>query len=182
LIDIDEKVSYCFIVLLLYSHKNFPFLFLLFHSTLIVQFRHSFELGGLYWSANVVVNQAFCFLSVYLYGQYSEENVSEEVMVTLWKVVGGLFVVSMLFFGGFLKLIYKDYIKTFSSTNSGPQFLCNKFHISVTDSAKFDIFGSHPSYYKRIDEELMKWLNDNWEQWEESSPDWFTAEAIAKVP
>ena len=45
-----------------------------------------------------------------------------------------------------------------------------------------DIFGSHPSYYKSIDKELMKWLNENWEKWEEACPDWFTASAIAKVP
>ena len=28
----------------------------------------------------------------------------------------------------------------------------------------------------------MKWLHENWEKWEESSPEWFTADAISKVP
>jgi hypothetical protein len=37
--------------------------------TLIVHFRHSFELGGAYWSFNVFCNQAFCFISVLLYSK-----------------------------------------------------------------------------------------------------------------
>ena len=28
----------------------------------------------------------------------------------------------------------------------------------------------------------MKWLQDNWENWEETSPEWFTASAISNVP
>ena len=55
--------------------------------------------------------------SVY-YGQYSE-GVDEEVLVTLWKVVGGLLVVSMLKIDGFLKLINKDYTKTFFDARTG---------------------------------------------------------------
>ena len=47
---------------------------------------------------------------------------------------------------------------------------------------KFNIFVKHPDYYASINEELMKWLNDNWSKWEETSPEWFTAEAISKVP
>ena len=28
----------------------------------------------------------------------------------------------------------------------------------------------------------MKWLNESWSVWDESRPDWFTADAIASIP
>ena len=98
-------------------------------------------------------------------------------------LVGGLFLFSMMNFGGFLILINKDYLWTFLDTRTGKQFECDKFHTSATDFEKFKIIvGTHRSYYDYIQEDIMKWLNDNWLDWEESSPEWFTAENIAKVP
>jgi len=149
--------------------------------TLIIHFRHSFDLGGMYWSANVAINQAFCFASVYLYDQYSEDA-SEEVVDILWKLVGSLFVFSMLNFLLFLKSINPDYLWTFFDTRAGKQYAVDNFHEAESEAMMFEVFGHHASYYESINEELMKWLNDNWSKWEESSPEWFTAEAIALVP
>jgi len=47
--------------------------------TLIVHFRHPFELGGMYWSANVVLNQLFCFASVYLYKKDLNDVLSDNI-------------------------------------------------------------------------------------------------------
>ena len=88
----------------------------------------------------------------------------------------------MLNFGLFLKSINQNYIKTFFDTRTGKQFaVCDKLQ-EPTDAGKFGIFYIHPSYYESIDEELMKWLNENWDRWCEEKPDWFTAEAISAVP
>ena len=135
----------------------------------------------MYWSLNVVVNQAFCFLSIYLYGQYSKEA-NETVVELLWKLVGGLFVISMLNFALFLRSVNQEYISTFFSPITGKRFAVLNYEEAKTDSVKFEIFGHHSHYYDSINEELMKWLNDNWSKWEESSPDGFTAEAIATIP
>ena len=149
---------------------------------LLIQFRHPQELGGLYWSVNVCINQAFCFLSVYLYGHYSKE-VSEEVAELLWKLVAGLFLFSMLNFGLFLKSINENFLKTFYSPITGKQFVViTYFEEAETDSERFKIFGKHRSYYYSIQSELMKWLNDNWEKWEEEKPEVFTAKNIVKIP
>ena len=56
--------------------------------TLLVHMRHQFQLGGLYWSGNMVLNQAFCFVAVVLYkkclavlitnyASYRDESVGE---------------------------------------------------------------------------------------------------------
>ena len=124
---------------------------------------------------------------------YSPENANNiacdqidivlELPDTPWvRIVFGLFVISVTSFLIFYRRINKAYRWTFFDTRSGKQFLCDKFESSTTDQARFDIFGSHPSYYRSIEPKLKEYLNDNWSKWEEESPVWFTAAASAKVP
>jgi len=47
--------------------------------TLIVQYRHPFEAGGLYWSVNIVLNQIFCVASVYLYKKSLNEIIADNI-------------------------------------------------------------------------------------------------------
>jgi len=47
--------------------------------TLIVHFRHPNELGGMYWGANVVMNQLFCLASVYLYKEQLNDIISNNI-------------------------------------------------------------------------------------------------------
>ena len=148
--------------------------------TLLVHFRHSFELGGIYWSLNVCSNQVFCFISVLLYSEYSDA--SEDVVDFLWRLVGGLFFFSMLNFSLFLCFINKEYRGTFFSKTSGKEFLCELWRDAATDKEKFYIFGKHKSYYFSINEDVKRWLDENWERWEEERPEWFTAKLISKVP
>jgi len=44
------------------------------------------------------------------------------------------------------------------------------------------VFTHHRNFYDSIQEDIMKWLNDNWERWEEETPEFFTAQAISTVP
>jgi len=101
---------------------------------------------------------------------------------SLWNVVICLVLLSMLSFGGFLLSINREYWVTFFDTRTGKQFKIDVYHMAVSDSSKFEIFMVHPSYYDSIAEELMKWVTDNWDRWEEEKPDWFTASAISKIP
>ena len=148
--------------------------------TLLVQFRHPFELG-FYWSVNVILNQAFCFISIFLYSKYSE-NVSDNKVEALWKLVFGLFFFSMLNFGIFLKLINQKYVKTFFSSGSGKQFCANYFLEGTTDKVKWCVFNHHRSYFAAIEDDLKQWLDENWERLEEEQPEWFIPSWIALVP
>jgi len=148
--------------------------------TLIAQFRHPFELGGMYWSFNVALNQLFCFVSVYLYGKYY--HASETMMQSLWMLVSFLFVFSMLNFLGFLQLINRKYIRTFFDTQTSKSFAVSNFHEAETDSTRFEIFGHHRSYYRRIEGELKQWLIKDWKRWMDDKPDWFDAAAVSSVP
>ena len=149
--------------------------------TLIAQFRHPFELGGVYWAVNVVLNQLFCFTSVYLYVKYSEDA-NETIVQGLSILVSFLFVFSMLNFLGFLSLIDSKYRRTFFDTQTGKSFAVSNFHEAETDSTKFEIFGHHRSYYHKIEGELKVWLVSDWQVWMDDKPDWFEAAAVASVP
>ena len=150
--------------------------------TLIVQSRHSCELGGMYWSLNVAINQAFCFLSVYLYGKYTTEETGVVSTKLLFFVVLGLFLFSMLNFAMFLRLINQEHIGSFFSTTTSKQFACGEFLNGESDKVKFHIVGYHRSYYKSIEEDFKTFLQDNWDRWEEEAPEWFNAVEIAMVP
>ena len=190
--------------------------------TLIIHFRHPFELGGAYWSINIVLNQIFCFVALILYTRYLNEEITanaefegysvkvplvrcnatdvcksnstdicyrddficgETVLESsLWALVAGLFSISMISFGLFLISINREYLWTFFDTRTGTQFVTDNYWQLVGDNDKFNSFSQHRSLNRDIEEDLMKWIDDNWEKWEEEKPDWFTASAIASIP
>jgi len=177
--------------------------------TLLVQFRHPSELGGMYWSLNIVANQMFCFISVYLYRKYSTVNMDSTISSTapsfvpagdvetldgieshattpsalpLLELVFGLFFLSMFSFGIFLSRINKEYLVTFFDTRTGSQFLCHTWRDAISDEQRFNVFSKHRSLYKSINKELKDWLSENWDRWEEENEEWFTAKMIGKIP
>jgi len=148
--------------------------------TLIVHFRHSYEMGGAYWSVNMISNQVFCFISVLLYRNYSGE--SEAAIVFLLQLVVFLFIFSMINFALFICYINKEYLGTFTSNTTGANYLCQQWRDASNDEEKFYIFSKHKSYYFSIHEDVKLWLEENWEKWEEEKPDWWTAKLISKIP
>ena len=104
------------------------------------------------------------------------------MIVALWKVVSGLLVFSMLNFAVFLKLIHREYWTTFFSTITGKQYVVKNYYKTESDQIRFDVFTHHRSFYDNIQGDIIKWLNDSWSEWEETSPGWFTAGAVASIP
>ena len=111
--------------------------------TLLVQLRHPLEFGGMYWSFNIIANQAFCFTSVFLYGKFVED-VDEDMLHMLWMTVGGLFAFSMLNFAGFICLINRSHVNTFFSSTSAAIFpsIGTPFPINNANQKR----GSRPSF------------------------------------
>ena len=177
--------------------------------TLIVQSRGLLELGGMYWCFNMILNQLFCFISVYLYITFADTNSTiknaqnnsssivtiicnstdnttntgcDVIELPLLELVFGLFIISMLSFWVFFKLINKEYLWTFYDTRTGSEYVIDNFQELESDAMKFETFGYHRSLYENIEDELKTWLEANWERWEEEKEDWFNAAAISTVP
>ena len=162
--------------------------------TLLVQFRHPYELGGIYWSANALLQQLFCFVAVYLYHTYADEEEMGDRSVTfllfdekyvissLWILASCLFLLSVICVVGFFCLMNRKYWKTFWDTKTGKQFVVYNFENATDDKRKFNVFKKHRSFYLSIEKDIKSWLKKEWAKWEVDKPEWFTTVAIAEVP
>ena len=44
------------------------------------------------------------------------------------------------------------------------------------------VFTDHPSYYSSYEDEITKWLGENWNAWNEARPGWLSDAVIDTVP
>ena len=174
-------------------------------ATLIMQFRHPFDLGGAYWSFNLVLNQFLCFVAVFLYTKFGKEIVDSDstpetdiepslsslaptsapvelVQYPLWTFVISLFFLTVLSFLGFLRFINRKYLVTFFDRRTGKQFLCDLWRSTETDKERIYVFSKHRSYYKTIEKEIKEWLSENWDKWEDEKEDWFCSKNLSRIP
>ena len=82
----------------------------------------------------------------------------------------------------FMLLIKKEYRHTFFNTMTAKEFKCDAFRNAKTDEEKFEVFGSHPSYYESINGDLKIWLAERWTVWMEEKPIWLTIAAKKQIP
>ena len=61
-------------------------------------------------------------------------------------IVGGLFALSLISFGGFLLSINREYFGTYFDTRTGSQFLCDTWRDGKADKERFYVFSKHQSY------------------------------------
>jgi len=160
--------------------------------TLVMQMRHSYEIGGVQFSLLVVQNQAMCFVAAKLYLKYYDGAFDMEGEVLggnrkleaemLWAgLLGllGIFLVSSLSFVG---LMDRKYLHTFFGLTTGPQYSEIRFRTAKTDEQRIETFGRHPSYYTNVAGELQELIDENWEDWMRDRPEWLTDNLLGKVP
>ncbi len=100
----------------------------------------------------------------------------------LWYLFGALELSFVLFFAIFISTIRKKYIATFFTTVTAKEFNVRNYCEATTDQARSDVFGLHPSYYSSIRGEVKDWVRENWIDWIEENPEWFTSRLRAQIP
>ena len=149
--------------------------------TMNVHFRHTIELGGVYWCFNLLLHQVVAFVAGYFYIIFASSSVQKLDSSTVWSVLVGLEIMMMVSCAVFLRTINPKFIKTFFATATGKQTAVTLFRSEIfPDAQKMDIFDHHPSYYRNIHDEVKAWVHDNWAQWSEE--DWFTSRVISNIP
>ena len=138
----------------------------------VIQFRNYPDMGGLYWTFNMLLTLAASFGCVWI----GEGGTKEWEMVTM---TSGAWVVT---FGLFLFVMKKEYRRTFFSTKSGKQKAMDHFLQGKDDSAKKMILKYNKKQWLKIRGEVKDWVQANWWRWEEEKPVWLTKAWIAKVP
>ena len=150
--------------------------------TLLIQLRHPMELGGRYWCTNLVMNQLFCFVSVTLYVNYSDDELEGSENSILFLIVTSLFILTIGAFSMFLFLINREYLSTFTGNVNSTEYVIQNYQQAEEDEIRFGVFSHHRAMFDPIDIEIKKWLRDNWRLWVETQPEWFTARTISLVP
>ena len=160
--------------------------------TLMMQMRHSFEVGGVQFSFLVMQNQAMCFVAAKLYLEYFDgayETEGEDVRgdrtleaETLWAGLLGLLGLFLVSSSSFVYVMDRKYLHTFFTTMTGKVFLEFRHNNSKTDFEKIKSFNNYPTFYENVKEDLQLLLDENWEDWMTDRPEWLTDNVIATIP
>ena len=141
------------------------------------------ELGGLYWSSSLIMNQVASFVGAYLYLRDTSpfgRRVSGEVV---WCVLASVEVLTIVSFLAFFWVMNDKHDKSsFFSTKTAKQLVCWNFINSEKDQEKIAVFDHHPSYYRTIKPEASNWLRERWPVWKLDKPEFLTVKQISDIP
>ena len=172
----------------------------------MLQFRNAFDIGGLYFSANLLLSQVSVVACALLYHLYYEDdagdahlnlenslgatsaNSTAEVAAKLTEVqlkgsLGSLFTIFLISFTLFMLKIERKYVKTFFSTQTGKARAMRNFQegSNASDYSKSLIFQCSKYQWMSIRPQVAQWLDQNWDEWEREKPEWFNALFIDSV-
>jgi len=148
----------------------------------MVQGRHPGELGGIYFTMNMVLAVVGSLVSMYVYlDQTSPEDLAT-TPAKAWTGMGCLCVLWFVSFCLFLMLMKKGYKHTFFSTQTGASFFRDSFLKGKDVQTRAQIVTINEHLWANIRADVKKWVGANWWQWEEDIPDWFTEGWKGNVP
>ena len=167
----------------------------------MIQFRNAFNLGGLYWSANLILSQASVVACGVLYHLHYEDDLSESELGAITLLNGtstnstatkitetqlktsvvGLFGISLVSFTLFMLKIERKYVKTFFTTETAHTKSKSQFLKGENDYRRSLIFGNNKRLWMSIRPQVGEWLDANWDKWERDKPEWFNALFLDKV-
>jgi len=146
----------------------------------LVHFRASSELGGVYWTLNVLLAIALTFASVHIHFKSDvDEAISEGTAWMAASLLGGAWVAVFL---AFLVLMKKKYRATFLSLQTGNDFYQNYFlKTGNADETRASILKRNRHLWQSIRPQVRDWFTENWPRWVEEGPEWFTPVFISNV-
>jgi len=148
----------------------------------VVQFRGSAEIGGVYWTFNMLMAIAATFASVHIHFKSVEKDdqaISEGTAWAFASVFGGAWAAVFLIF---LFLMKKKYRGTFFSLQTGNDYVQNYFlEKQNTDERRASIVKKNRHLWQSIRPQVREWLKENWLRWVEEKPEWFNQVFISNV-
>jgi len=159
----------------------------------VVQLRADAELGGLFWTMNMLLALLASFGSVFVYyvdtgeeGEVVKGGKSEAAFEikerVAWTLVGSLSGVWAVVFGLFLLLMKKEYRRTFFATRTGKQWAMDFFVKGVDDKHKSVVLTVSKKQWRAIRRDVKEWVQANWWRWKEEKPEWFDLAWQSRVP
>jgi hypothetical protein len=146
--------------------------------TSIVQFRHPNEVGGIHWVLGFILSTGSLPVAVISAGP----QLSARAVGLAWAVV--MYFIPLSFFSSvlFFSNIERQYWQTFWSTQKGKDYTMSSFLESESAAVRIRVFKMSRHHWVSIEDSISKWVEENWERWENDKPEWFTGAMKAKVP
>ncbi|GMI30117.1 hypothetical protein TeGR_g7765 [Tetraparma gracilis] len=147
-----------------------------------LQLRGPGEIGGIYFSINIVFAIVTAMLSVPVY--FKLVPASEQLVTPsqCWRIIlplSGAFVLTCLIFFSIMK---KKYRSTFTSTMTGKQWVTGYFLVADDDIPKYLVIFCNPNMWLEIQPKVIDWIQEGWHRWREEQPEWFTDNWKRRVP
>ena len=93
----------------------------------------------------------------------------------LWTLAGVLAFVWLCSNIVFALLCKREYLRTYWSTETAAQYTKRTKWDGATDAKRASVLTKlHSSYLRLLRDEARQWLADNWDQWQEQRPKWFS--------
>jgi hypothetical protein len=147
----------------------------------VVQMRAAGELGGIYWTGNMLL-AVFSPIAVVSFYYASKPEIVVMAETTARLIVGALSGAWLVCFLLFLKLMKKEYRKTFLSLETGNDWAMSFFIKGNTDAKRVKPVRLNKHKWRKIRPEVKEFVAENWERWEEEEPDWFTDVWKSRLP
>jgi hypothetical protein len=143
------------------------------------------ELGGAYFTFNLVTSQVSVLVSLWLYNVYYEAPNDEPKLPaeTTWAFAVSTISLWVLTFAFFVTYVCDPkHRSSFFSLRTGWRHSAGYFLDFEPDSTRILIFECNLIQWKSIAGEVQKWTLDNWEKWEREKPEWFTPHVVSNIP
>jgi hypothetical protein len=144
------------------------------------QLRHPNELGAACWLLTMFETQATCMLSGVVYSRfYDSANKLNDGTLFAW--LGGLLAAWIAALAVFLLSINRQYLRTFVSFETGPQFIQRMFRENESnDQRRIQIFLTNENHWVEIRPSVAYWVENNVGTW--VGQVWFVEAVRTKIP
>jgi len=149
--------------------------------TCCFHFRHAYELGGLYFSANLLMGHLGVFAATYYYCEIGREGAAISNSL-LWITVGGTSCLFFVLFATFLITINEGYGRTFFSPKTSRDCVVDKFRLYQSPTSRLSMLSASPHLMIDIRADLKAYIGEKWEEWERERPPFWTAKFIRNIP
>jgi len=144
----------------------------------VIHFRGPQELGGLYWTVNMILALLASLASVLVYTESGGGKVRER---DAWKLVGCLGGGWLITFGLIFLVMKKKFRGTFFSTTTAKQQIMDRFKVD-DEAVKASVMKKNKKMWLAIRADVKEWVELNYWRWVEEKPAWFSESWVAKIP
>ena len=137
-------------------------------------------MGGACWLFSLFVLNASLPLAIFIYeNEFQEDNTSAAARALCGVALPSSMVTLVIFF----LATKKEYWGTFFSAEKGTDLAKRRFFSNAEDALKADaIFWNNRMYWEDIEDQIEKWVRENWERWMDEKPEWLDDQIKARIP